>query len=412
MPGTLSQVMVNTRLVGALEDRAYREGLLTGDDAIEADFIRLGPKPPAIDRENATLDLVMLYDTVVGSGGSMRPDALNERLGGGVIQARAPMVRRVSLAAQEVGEAYQERLFSRHELGDLELVDVEGLKAAAAHEAMTLIARDVKEHLTSFRAAYDAQVVRPGWHDMFASEPMPHVTCARTIAYNIGALLDLCDRCYCGGDDAHDIDEDDVEALVTDTHLRKRLIHLLTDARFRSYFSQLQGLYFDAYDGSFTARLLGHEVAYDSTPARPMISSRGTELHHATALIRVNLADIADRFPLPRTIEEAVEFRGHPRVRAFRGALEQWIDSFEVGPVLEARLRREVQLAGRDLGRLASVRCMKERPLVFGVKAAFGFVPIVGTPVTALIDTIDYFYERAIKKRHAWILPERSSRLD
>lgn len=412
MPGTLSQVMVNTRLVGALEDRAYREGLLTDDDAMESDFILLGPKPPAVERENATLDLVMLYDTVVGSGGSMRPDALDERLGGGVIQARAPMVRRVSLAAQEVGEVYRERLFSRHELADLEQVDVDGLKAAAAHEAMTLIARDVNEHLASFRAEYDAQVVRPGWRDIFASEPMPHAPCARIIAYNIGTLLDLCDRCYCGGDDAHDIDEYDVEVLVADTQLRKQLIACMADARFRSYFSQLQALYFDAYDGSFTARLLGHEVAYDSTPARPMVSSLATELHHATALIRVNLADIADRFPLPRTIEEAVEFRGHPKVAAFRGALEQWIDSFEVGPVLEARLRREVQLAGRDLGRLASIRSMKERPLVFGVKAAVGFVPIIGTPVTALVDTIDYFYERALKKRRAWILPERSSRLD
>lgn len=412
MHAALSQLMVNTRLVGALEDRAYREGLLTDEDTIEVDFIERGAKPPAFERENATLDLVMLYDTIVGSGGSMRPNALDERLGGGILQARAPMVRRASLAVQEVGDAYQERAFSRHELGSLHLVDVEGLKAAAAHETMTLIARDVKEHLSAFQTQFDAQVIRPSWRDVFASEPMPHVVCARNIAYHVGTLLDLCDRCYCGGDDAHDIDEGDVETLVADPQVRKRIIRLMSDARFCSYFSQLQGVYFDAYDGSFTARLLGHEVAYDSSPARPMISSRATALHHATALIRINLADVAERFPLPRTIEEAVEFRGHPRVRAFRSALEQWIESFEVGPALETKLRREVQLAGRDLGRLASIRSMKERPLVFGVKAAVGFVPVIGSPVTTLIDSVDYFYERAVKKRHAWIVPERASRID
>ncbi|HUH09245.1 MAG TPA: hypothetical protein VLZ73_01725, partial [Brevundimonas sp.] len=117
MHAALSQLMVNTRLVGALEDRAYREGLLTDEDTIEVDFIERGAKPPAFERENATLDLVMLYDTIVGSGGSMRPNALDERLGGGILQARAPMVRRASLAVQEVGDAYQERAFSRHELG-------------------------------------------------------------------------------------------------------------------------------------------------------------------------------------------------------------------------------------------------------------------------------------------------------
>lgn len=412
MAGTLSQVLVNTRLASALEDRAFREGLLTQSDVIESDFVRLKPKPAVVDKENATLDLVMLYDTVIGSGGSMRPDALNDRLGEGVLQARAPMVRRVSLAVSEVGEVYRERMFSREELGDVRSVDVDGLKAAAAHEAMTLIARDIGDHLASFRAHYDAQVVRSGWRDVFASEPMVHAPCARAIAYNVGTLLDLCDRCFCGGDDAHEIDEGDIEVLVTDPDLRRRLLRLMSDGRFRSYFGQLQDLYFDAYDGSFTARLLGHEVAYDVTPAKPMISSRETELHHATGLIRVNLADVADRFPLPRTIEEAVEFRGHPRVKAFRAALEEWIDSFDVGPALEGKMRREVSLAGRDLGRLASIRSLKERPLVFGVKMAAGFVPIAGSPVTALIDTIDYFYERALKKRHAWIIPTRATRLD
>ncbi len=412
MSGALSQVVVNSPLAGALEERAFREGLLTQDDTVEADFVGLAPRPASLDRENATLDLIMLYDEVVGSGGRMRPEALNQRLGEGVLHARAPMVRRVSLAVREVGRPYLDESFSPDELGDLRDVDVEGLKAAAAVEAMTVIARDIQSHLISFRDHFDRQTVKPGWRDIYVRETMPHAPIARAIALNVGILLDLCDRCFHGGDDAHEINEDDVELLVDDPIVRRNIIRLMNDERFRCYFTQLQEVYFDAYDGSFAARLFGLEVAYDAAPTRPLLTSRSTDLHHATGLIRVNLSDVADRFPLPRTIEEAIEFRGHPRVKAFRRALEGWLESFEIGPELERKMRREVSLAGRDIRRLGSVRNLKDRPLVFGVKALAGLVPGVGTPVTLMVDSIDYFYERAIKKRYAWVVPERTSRID
>lgn len=130
----------------------------------------------------------------------------------------------------------------------------------------------------------------------------------------------------------------------------------------------------------------------------------------ASRVIRVNLADVIDYFPLPRSLEEAFEMRNHPRVQAFRIELGRWLDAVADEPELEARIRRDLQTANRDLRRLARVKDLKSHPLVFGIKTTASFILVISNMITG-IDIIDYFYEKHVERRSAWMMVPRG-RLD
>jgi hypothetical protein len=105
----------------------------------------------------------------------------------------------------------------------------------------------------------------------------------------------------------------------------------------------------------------------------------------------------------PRTIAESVEF-GHSReMDRLRQLLGQWLSSVgESPPALEARIRRDIGKASRELKRLKKWKAFNESPLVFGMKFLAGQVPVISNVVTAM-DAGSWAYERWVVRRNCWV---------
>jgi hypothetical protein len=120
-------------------------------------------------------------------------------------------------------------------------------------------------------------------------------------------------------------------------------------------------------------------------------------------LLNVRFAEEVCILPAPRSLAEAADMGQSRQVKRLRSTIEHWIA--EVGsnnPRLESRMRKDIAAAARDLRHLRAFREYKESPLIFGVKAVAGQIPIVANVVT-LAETVGWVYERWLDRRSCWV---------
>lgn len=403
------QSLILTGQIGvAVENRAFKEGLLDPRDFALSDFAVAKPMRPQM-HEDTALDLVCLYDTLVVDRGRFDLEELNRFADRSLVRNRPDIVREFTLRQDPKFDFGPIHLFGTPV--DLRPGEFEALKRAATYEAGFLLTRDLNGYLADARAAYEAQVVLPAFADPFgAGTDIPDDVLRGFFRRNLAWLLSLFEDWFAGGVYNNILDVEDLELADLSQEQRRQLRFVARSDRFRAYFEHLQDAYTNLYDNSFLGRCASVELAYERAPDRRLPAGEDADAITASRVLRVNLADVVDHFPLARTLEEAFEIREHPRVKAFRAELARWLDAVTDEPELEARIRRDLQTANRDLERLARLKSLKQHPLVFGLKTTASLVPVLGSVITG-IDVIEYFYERHVDRRAAWLVTPRD-RLD
>jgi hypothetical protein len=394
MVKALSEIIFSDPLVTGLEDRARREGALSEHDYKLSQFIKPALPTPSVSEATA-LDLICLYGQVVVESKRFDLQPIRKRLGEGIIVDRGDNIRKFTLALDT---------FNDGEFCGIQKNEFHQLKFAAAYEAQFIVRRDIDFYLNDARRKYEAEVPKQGWSDQLGFDnELSHNAVTNFLKYNMFWLVDVFDFAYDEGCYNRLIEVDDLINMGVRAKNIRQFRFFAKSARFDAYFSYLQEAYISLYENSFLGRLTSMEVAYERAPDRGLMLPSRLDVGKLSRIIRVNLADVVDYFPLPRTLEEAVEFRSHPRVKPFKLALNKWLKSFSTEPELESKIRRDLQLANRDLRLLKSWRSIKSRPLFFGVKTTVQAVPVLGTILTAF-DVVDYFIERHVSRRWAWVV--------
>lgn len=175
------------------------------------------------------------------------------------------------------------------------------------------------------------------------------------------------------------------------------------------YFEALLGK-LDDYYTRLVAELFisSHERAHFGTlpwfarmrSNKPVSSSK---VQPAIELLHVRFAHEVRILPAPRTLTEAAEMGQSRKVKRLKRKIEHWMK--EVGPDksnLEKKIRRDIASAARDLRTLRTYREYKESPLVFGLKAVGGQIPLIANVVT-LAETLGWAYERCLDRRSCWV---------
>lgn len=403
----LSSLILTDQIGLAIENRAFKEGLLDPRDFAMADFAV--PKPMEVQaHEETVLDLVCLYDQLVVDRRRFDLERLNRFSDREILENRPDIVRELTL--RQSHSFYRDPLYLFGREVNPTPDQFQALKAAAAFEAQLLLRRDLDWYLDDARSAYEAQVVLPEFSDPLGSgSDVPDAVLRAFFSRNAFWLVDVFEQWFSEGVYNHVLDPDVLETAGPPEEMRQ-LRFLSKSDRFRDYLEYLQEAYTNLYDNSFLGRCSSVELAYERAPDRRMPAHEDADALTASRVLRINLADVVESFPLARTLEEAFEIREHPRVRAFRLELGRWLDAVVDEPELESRIRRDLELAHRDLKRLARLKSLKQHPIVFGVKTALSFVPVLGSVGTGF-DVIDYFYDRHVAKRTAWVVAPRT-RLD
>jgi len=398
-------VILSDHLVLGLENRAFREGFISEQDFAFSERVRPRLAKFTLAEQQAT-DMLCLYDQVWSEEKRFSLNALNRVAGENIVRSRPLLVRPISDSYEHDGmsehdwvQSLRQRLDGRAEF--------DALREQAEVEAQILVRRDINWHIADAQACFEGQAPRQGELEFLYDLDLPHAAVAEFLRRNVFWLIDFFQGYFGGGDYNNFIDADVLEAAKLPKELVRQFRFFSRSARFDAYFQHLQECYSSLFENSFFGRLQGLDLAYDYPPDRTRESDDRPDIATLSRVIRINLADVIDYFPLPRTLEEAFEFRGHPRVTTFRSALSGWLLSVATDGQLELKLRQELTLASRDLTRLKQWRTLKEHPIFFGVKTALSIVPVVGFAATG-VDLVDYFYERYLKKRTAWVVNPRS----
>ena len=425
MSAQLATIGFPDHLTIALENRAFREGVLSLDDYGLAEIQRpvVGDADPD---EDLALDALFLYDSVLADSRRFDLSPIN-RLGNTDLLAPRPALARslrldlwrLERTAEDGADTLEVeptllqlllRLNSiRGDRLDLSAADRGWLQVrdAASHEAQVLLKRDLPWYLLDAKRNYEGDE-RGLEFDVFAGADVSHEAAAAFLARNLFWIVEHLDRWQGEGSSNQHLDSS--EMWDVPEPLRRPLRMFSRSGRFGSYFRFLQDTFGSLFESGFATRILGVENAYERAPAQFVDPLGPMGASAAARIIRVNLSDVAEYFPLPRNLEEAMETREHPRVVAFRRALDRWLAAAARGDAFEPRLRREVEMANRDLRLLKRWKGIKDHPIYFGVKTAASIVPGLGL-ATAAVDVVDYFAERWAEGRTAWMVAPRG-RLD
>lgn len=399
----LNSVILSEHLVLGLENRAFREGLIS-----EGDFtLREHAQPRAVESSLAEFqatDMLCLYDEVWSEEKRFDLQPLNAMAGANIVQPRPSLVRALSMHFRIRGDTHHDWMSSLRDESEFD-----ALRSQAEREAQILLLRDINWHIRDARTCFEAEA--PNWREVALYDvDVSHASIAEFLRRNMFWLIDYFGWWFGGGVYNNILDADLLEQAKVPKGLVAQFRFYARSARFDAYFRHLQESYSSLFENSFVGHLESHDLAYDRPPDHTSVANRAPDVATLSRVIRVNLADVAEYFPLPRTLEEAFEFRGHPRLVAFRKILDAWLSSLATDSQLESKLRRELEVVSRDLKKLKQLRLLKEQPVLFGVKSLLSFLPFSGTVVSGL-DIIDYFSERHLKARTAWIVTPRS-RLD
>lgn len=386
----------------ALENRAYREQLLKRSDHFYADFVepRVSPRSPA---EDSVLDFLCLYDQLMVSEKRFDLLPLNKISDHSLIQRRPDQVRETILWLTRPSRRDEKPPVVPAHLG-LSQSQFEQIRSNALWEAQSLVTLEVASVLDDARTLFESERVTDGHieNDLQLS----HLSILGYLKANAFWIVELLDKWCKGGGYNHLIDDEDLKEAKLPKEVRWQFAFYSKSRRFEYYFRHLQESYAHAFESSFIGQVYEVEQSYLRDPFFQQSSRTETSIAEISKVIRVDLSDVVDYFPLPRTFEEAVEFKHRREMASFKSMLQEWMDAASTNANLEQRIRRDLQLANRDIKRLNQYRYLKEKPLFFGLRVVASNLPVLGT-IISIIDIAEYILERRTARRTAWVATDR-----
>ena len=378
----------------ALENRAFREGILSGDDFIFSEvaspLIR-----PTVEHEDTILDLLMLYDELIVGQRSFDLENLNQYTDAPIFKQKPETARRLSLLGA-----------GRDPNGILDglvdgSVEKELILKEAADEAQYLLRRNIDSTINAAKIEFESVLSKDGLLSSF-DDPISHESIVKFIKRNLFWMVDIFSNWFWGGTYNHLIDSEILREVGISKEIQTQFKFYESHDRFASYLIFVQESYIGYFESSLLGRLTGFDVIYDRTPDKIYLDGTLPDYSSASRVIRINLADVCEYFPMPRNIEEALEFRQKSEIQQFRSLLKRWLASVSNDIELERKLRKELQIANRDIKRVTHIKNLQSNPLFFGIKTLASNLPILNN-IVSLLDVINYFYTRRVNARTAWV---------
>ncbi|MFN7129897.1 MAG: hypothetical protein ACK4OJ_12620 [Brevundimonas sp.] len=226
----LSSLILTGQVATAVENRAFREGLLNPRDFALSDFAVAKPLSRQ-SHEDTALDLVCLYDNLVVDRGRFDLEELNRFSDRTLLQNRPDIVREFTLRQNPRFNFGPIQLFGREI--NLSPAEFEGLKRASAYEAGFLLDRDLSSYLRDARETYQARIVLPQFSDPFDSGlDVKDKVVDLFFRRNLDWLLSLFENWFSSGVYNNIIDVEDLDNVELIQEQRQQLNFLARTDRF------------------------------------------------------------------------------------------------------------------------------------------------------------------------------------
>jgi hypothetical protein len=396
----------------ALENRALREGVLTNTDLLFSEFV--GTK---IQQKNAiedgVLDLFCLYDHLITPTNRFCISNLNDRLNVDSIVNRPYEIRntflRFGLNEDRVSKFFDDRnIIMTNSIPNITQNEFDMMTKYSSYEAKYILREGIEQTLDHAKSVFDCEVlVRTV--NLFEDTNVPHRVIVNFFKSNRHWIAPLFDQWFRYGGYNHLIDDYILKEAGVNVETRRWFSILSKSRRFEYYFRYLQESYANTYENAFISQIYDVERAFIYTPNRKLEDIRHISPEEITTVIRVNLSDLVEFFPLPRTLEEAVELKNSPTMISFKNILSEWSGRLTSADNVEARIRKELRRANMDIKNLRQYKSLKENPIFFGIRVALGFIPFLSN-IIPFFDIAEYVYERKVQKSTAWVVTPKSVR--
>lgn len=127
----------------------------------------------------------------------------------------------------------------------------------------------------------------------------------------------------------------------------------------------------------------------------PASQSVHEHLEELACIAQTMLQDEIRILPNPSSLHDVFELRQRAEIARFRNVVSEWIQTIQEGRVkAEARIRRDIATANRDLRRLRLYKDYKRSPIAFWINAIGGHIPIFSNILTF----VSTFGEKALEK--------------
>ncbi|MFG1240219.1 hypothetical protein V5F63_23805 [Xanthobacter autotrophicus DSM 597] len=396
----------------ALENRALREGVLTNTDLLFSEFV--GTKIQKKDAiEDGVLDLFCLYDHLITPTNRFCISNMNDRLNVDSIVSRPDEIRntflRFGLNGDRVRSFFDDRnIITSNSIPNITQNEFDMMTKYSSYEAKYILREGIEQTLEHAKSVFDCEILFRKTN-LFEDSNVPHRVIVNFFKSNRHWIAPLFDQWFRYGGYNHLIDDLVLKESGINLEHRKWFSILSKSRRFEYYFRYLQESYANTYENAFISQLYDVERAFIYTPTRNIENIRRISPEEITTVIRVNLSDLVEFFPLPRTLEEAVELKNSSVMISFKNILSEWSERLTSTDNVEARIRSELRRANRDIKNLRQYRSLKEHPIFFGIRVALGFIPLVSN-ILPFFDIAEYVYERKVHKNTAWVVTPKSVR--
>lgn len=119
-------------------------------------------------------------------------------------------------------------------------------------------------------------------------------------------------------------------------------------------------------------------------------------------MVAINFRDELRVVPTPRSIPEAIEMAHTKEMIRLREKISEWSEAATSSSQLEARVRKDIEKASKEIKNLNSYKEFKESPLVFGIRLLLGQVPIISN-LLSVIEAAEWATERWLKQKNIWV---------
>jgi hypothetical protein len=155
------------------------------------------------------------------------------------------------------------------------------------------------------------------------------------------------------------------------------------------------------------------EIAFSTALGEPSLSKpiqTQKPIDDLYYLVRTRLTDEILILPEPKTLQDVITMRSSKDMKRFREVLSSWCESLQQGDyVAEAKIRRDIYKANKELKNLKHWREYEQSPINFWLNSIGGHVPVLSNILT-IVYTLGGLYSKRVEKRHNWIMLAQGSR--
>jgi hypothetical protein len=199
------------------------------------------------------------------------------------------------------------------------------------------------------------------------------------------------------------VDSPDLEAVKTERRYRKDLAYSLLV--FEPYVNEIQSLFLSYAAGLYFATLENGCFSSSILPRGEPSTARLVRKKSALEMMQTLRFDFGKQvvLPQPATIEEAVELKNTPQVKRLRQILNEWCYCLEEGnEPAEAKIRRDIEVANKDMLRIKGLKELRKTPYFITLNAIGAQIPVFSHVLSILNAGLD-LYQSYVDRRISWL---------